>query len=87
MIVATNNLHKLEEIRAILGNSITLQSLADIGCTDDIPETADTFQGNALMKARYIYLRCFRMLRQQHNLQHLRCMGKLSHSSNCHSKR
>lgn len=57
MIVATNNLHKLEEIRAILGNSITLQSLADIGCTDDIPETADTFQGNALMKARYIYER------------------------------
>lgn len=57
MIVATNNLHKLEEIKAILGDSVALQSLADIGCTDDIPETADTFRGNALMKARYIYER------------------------------
>lgn len=57
MIFVTNNRHKLEEVSAILGNSIKLQSLRDIGCTDDIPETADTLEGNALMKARYIYER------------------------------
>lgn len=54
---ATNNRHKLDEVSAMLGDSITLQSLKEIGCTDDIPETADTLEGNALMKARYIYER------------------------------
>lgn len=55
LVFATNNKHKLEEIRAILSNRVEVVSLSDIGCTDDIPETADTFQGNALLKARYIY--------------------------------
>ena len=55
LVFATNNKHKLEEIRAILGDKIELLSLNDINCHDDIPETADTLQGNALIKARYIY--------------------------------
>lgn len=52
--MATNNAHKLEEVRQILGNVYTVKSLNDIGCTEDIPETADTLEGNALQKARYV---------------------------------
>ena len=55
LVFATNNKHKLEEVRAILGNRIEVLSLNDINCHDDIPETADTLEGNALIKARYIY--------------------------------
>ncbi len=55
LVFATNNKHKLEEVRAILGNTIEVLSLNDIDCHDDIPETADTLEGNALIKARYIY--------------------------------
>jgi len=55
LIFATNNAHKLDEIRAILGDEIEILSLSDIGCHDDIPETADTLDGNALQKAQYIY--------------------------------
>ena len=55
LVFATNNAHKLEEIKAILGDRIEVLSLADIGCHDDIPETADTLEGNASLKARYIY--------------------------------
>ena len=55
LVFATNNKHKLDEIRAILGDKIELLSLNDINCHDDIPETSDTLQGNALIKARYIY--------------------------------
>ena len=51
----TNNKHKQEEMSAILGGKVELLSLADIDCHDDIPETADTLEGNALIKARYIY--------------------------------
>ena len=54
MVFATNNEHKLREIRQILGNKIEIQSLADIGCTEDIPEDSDTLEGNALQKARYV---------------------------------
>lgn len=53
-VFATNNAHKLEEVSAILGNKVELLSLKDIGCHDDIPETADTLEGNALLKAQYI---------------------------------
>ena len=63
LVFATNNKHKLEEMRAILGGKVELMSLADIGCEDDIPETAETLEGNALIKARHIYgkysLACF----------------------------
>lgn len=54
LVFATNNRHKLEEISAIIGNKIEILSLRDIGCFDDIPETADTFEGNALLKARFV---------------------------------
>ena len=63
LVFATNNAHKLEDIRAILGNSIEILSLADIHCHADIPETADTLEGNARQKSRYVYehygLDCF----------------------------
>ena len=63
LVFATNNAHKLSEIRAIIGERVEVLSLADIGCTEDIPETADTLDGNAQQKARYIYekygLDCF----------------------------
>ena len=54
-VFATNNSHKLEEVTAILGNKIELLSMKDINCHADIPETADTLEGNALLKARYIF--------------------------------
>ena len=57
LVIATNNTHKLSEIRDILGQQVELLSLADIDCYDDIPETADTLEGNAMQKARYIYER------------------------------
>ena len=53
--MATNNAHKLEEIRQILGDAFSIKSLSDIGCYEDIPETADTLEGNALQKALYIH--------------------------------
>ncbi|MBQ3188840.1 MAG: non-canonical purine NTP diphosphatase [Bacteroidaceae bacterium] len=55
LVFATNNKHKLEEVRSILGDRVEVLSLNDINCHDDIPETAETLQGNALIKARYIY--------------------------------
>ena len=55
LVFATNNKHKLQEVRDIVGDRVEVLSLADIGCYDDIPETADTLQGNALIKARHIY--------------------------------
>ena len=54
LIMATNNEHKLREIRQILGSRFQVRGLADIGCNTDIPETSDTLQGNALQKARYV---------------------------------
>lgn len=54
LVFATNNSHKLEEVRQILGDRFEVLSLNDIGCHKDIPETADTFQGNALQKARFV---------------------------------
>jgi XTP/dITP diphosphohydrolase len=55
LVFATNNKHKLQEVRDILGDRVEVLSLSDINCHDDIPETADTLQGNAIMKAQYIY--------------------------------
>ena len=54
-VFATNNAHKLQEVEAIVGEKIEILSLKDIGCQADIPETADTLEGNALQKARFIY--------------------------------
>ena len=55
LVFATNNAHKLEEIAFILGDKIELLSLKDIHCQADIPETADTLEGNAIQKAEYIH--------------------------------
>ena len=54
LVFATNNPHKLEEVRAILGDKLDIVSLSEIGCHEDIPETADTLAGNALIKARWV---------------------------------
>ena len=54
LVFATNNAHKLDEVRKITEGLVHIVSLADIDCQDDIPETADTLEGNALQKARYI---------------------------------
>jgi len=57
LIFATNNLHKLSEIQAIIGDNFDIKSLQQIGCTEDIPETAPTLEGNALLKAQYVFNR------------------------------
>ncbi|MCR5180931.1 MAG: non-canonical purine NTP diphosphatase [Bacteroidaceae bacterium] len=54
IVFATNNAHKLQEVRQILGERFDVVGLTDIGCHEDIPETADTLEGNALQKARYV---------------------------------
>lgn len=54
IVFATNNQHKLTEVRQILGNDIEIRSLADIGCFDDIAETGTTLEENAALKARYV---------------------------------
>lgn len=63
LVLASNNKHKLEEMRAILGGKVEILSLSDINCHDEIPEEQDTIEGNALQKARYIHdkfnLDCF----------------------------
>lgn len=55
IVFATNNPHKISEIRDILGNRFNVVSLAEIGCHDEIPETGDTLEANALQKAEYIH--------------------------------
>ena len=55
MIFATNNAHKLEEVRAILGEEFSLTTLREAGITEDIPENEPTSEGNALAKARYVW--------------------------------
>jgi len=63
LIMATNNAHKLQEVRQILGERFLVKGLAEIGCHEDIPETASTLEDNALQKARYVHdhygLDCF----------------------------
>lgn len=54
LVFATHNLNKLEEVRALIPTAIELMSLEDIGCYDDIPETAETIEENAIMKADFI---------------------------------
>jgi len=63
LVFATNNPHKLRELREILGEQFELLSLNDIGCADDIPETGDTLEANAAQKSFYIWdryhINCF----------------------------
>ena len=54
IVFATNNAHKLQELREIVGEKFTILSLNDIDCHDDIPETCPTIEGNAEQKARFI---------------------------------
>ncbi|RED47966.1 non-canonical purine NTP diphosphatase [Seonamhaeicola aphaedonensis] len=54
LVFATNNLNKLKEVQALIPQDIKLLSLKDIGCFEDIPETKDTIEGNAIQKAEYI---------------------------------
>lgn len=55
LVCATNNLHKISEIKNIIDSSYQLVSLKEIGITEDIPEEENTFEGNALAKARYVF--------------------------------
>jgi XTP/dITP diphosphohydrolase len=63
LVFATNNPHKLQEIKHLLNNSIDLLCLSDIPCDDEIPETQETLEGNAAEKSFYIFdkygLNCF----------------------------
>ena len=54
LVFATHNIHKLKEIQALLPQTIELLSLSDIGCNEEIAETAATIEGNALLKAQYV---------------------------------
>ena len=63
LVFASNNKNKIKEIQLLVPASIEIVSLEDIGCTEDIPETADTIEGNAILKANYVTekygLNCF----------------------------
>jgi len=63
LVFATNNKHKLQEIRSILNSSVNILSLKDIDCHEDIPETGNTLNANASQKANYIFkkynINCF----------------------------
>ena len=63
LLFATNNPHKLREIREIAGNQFRVLSLADVNLAADIPETGETLEDNARQKARFVYgktgLNCF----------------------------
>lgn len=54
LVFATNNLNKIKEVQSMLPNSIEIMSLESIGCLEDIPETANTIEGNAIQKANYV---------------------------------
>ena len=57
LIFATNNKHKLHEVSELLRGVVEIKSLAEMGLEGDIPETADTLQGNALQKAQWVWER------------------------------
>jgi XTP/dITP diphosphohydrolase len=54
LVFATNNPHKAKEVEQILGGQYQVKTLKDIGCLEDIEETADTLEGNAIIKAQYV---------------------------------
>ncbi|MEW6468166.1 MAG: non-canonical purine NTP diphosphatase [Bacteroidota bacterium] len=55
LVFATNNKNKLYEVSKLITSGVRLLSLADIGCAEELPETQDTLEGNALQKARYVF--------------------------------
>lgn len=54
LVFATNNLNKIKEVQSLIPSNIKLLSLKDIGCNEDIPETQNTIEGNAIQKAEYV---------------------------------
>lgn len=54
LVFASSNKNKIQEIAQLMPSSITIKGLADIGCTTDIPETSDTIEGNAILKANFV---------------------------------
>jgi XTP/dITP diphosphohydrolase len=54
LVFASNNKNKIKEIQTLVSDTIQIISLEDIGCTEDIPETAETIEGNAILKANYV---------------------------------
>jgi XTP/dITP diphosphohydrolase len=54
IVFASNNKNKIKEIQLLVSDTIQILSLEEIGCTEDIPETADTIEGNAILKANYV---------------------------------
>jgi XTP/dITP diphosphohydrolase len=54
LVFASSNKNKIQEIQQLVPNTIQILSLEDVGCTEDIPETADTIEGNAILKANYV---------------------------------
>lgn len=54
LVFASNNKNKIAELQSMIPENITIVSLASIGCLEDIPETADTIEGNAILKANYV---------------------------------
>jgi XTP/dITP diphosphohydrolase len=54
LVFASSNKNKIKEIQALLPSSIQILSLEDIGCFEEIPETANTIEGNAILKANYV---------------------------------
>lgn len=63
LVFATHNQNKFKEVQILMPPHVELLSLTDIGCEDDIPETADTIEGNAILKTEYVHtnygLNCF----------------------------
>lgn len=63
LVFATNNEHKLSEVKNLLKDKFLVKGLKEIGCTEDIPETSDTLEGNAVLKSKYVWenynLSCF----------------------------
>jgi XTP/dITP diphosphohydrolase len=55
LVFATHNRNKVREVQRLIDPAIQFKSLKDIGCEEDIPETSNTIEGNALQKARYVY--------------------------------
>ncbi len=58
LVFATNNLHKLEEINSLLSDTFQLLSLKEVNIFEDIEETSNTLEGNAIQKAKYVFERC-----------------------------
>ena len=63
LVFASNNKNKIAEIQQLIGDKFEIVSLEDIGCTEDIPETAETIEGNAILKAQYVYDKYLKFLK------------------------